>query len=60
MKSNCPICNEENHCAISRGENPETCWCMNVTFPAEVLETPEVKNRCICEKCIKEKEHSVD
>lgn len=56
----CPICGESNECAqeIARAtESPqEPCWCMTVTFSAELLDRvpEEAKNKaCICEKCAK-------
>jgi hypothetical protein len=51
----CSICNEDNNCAMSKGENPESCWCMNVTISPKLLEKASSENeRCLCKKCIDE------
>jgi hypothetical protein len=51
--SECPLCRENNHCAIEAGEEPETCWCMSVAIPPQLLEADSTnKEVCICQKCI--------
>jgi Cysteine-rich CWC len=50
----CPICNRDNKCAISNGEQFNSCWCMTITIPAELLEKSPDKSRCICQKCVNE------
>ncbi|MGM0873467.1 MAG: cysteine-rich CWC family protein [Bacillota bacterium] len=51
--SKCPLCNEENNCAITEGEKPESCWCMKVSISKQLLENISLGgNDCICKKCI--------
>jgi hypothetical protein len=50
----CPICTGVNNCALSNGEQPESCWCMTITIPSELLEKSPDNSRCICEKCVNE------
>jgi Cysteine-rich CWC len=51
----CPICNEENNCVMSKGEDPEYCWCMKVIISPQLLEeTSSKRDCCICKKCIEE------
>lgn len=53
MLEKCPLCQNENHCAISRGSQPKSCWCMNISIPKPLLENPLLnKKSCICKKCI--------
>lgn len=54
----CPICGEENRCAMtlpqSTGSTPKPCWCVTATFSPELLEkVPEESrnNACICLNC---------
>lgn len=48
----CPICGEENKCMAESGEG---CWCVQESFPKEILELvpEESKNKhCICKNCL--------
>lgn len=46
-KKKCPICGNNNGCAIVNRENPRDCWCVKVVFP----ELPKMDS-CICEECL--------
>ncbi|MBH0155198.1 cysteine-rich CWC family protein [Fictibacillus sp. 5RED26] len=51
--SECPLCKGDNVCAISNGKDPETCWCMNVQIPTQLLEfAASNRETCICENCV--------
>ncbi|WP_078379861.1 cysteine-rich CWC family protein [Sutcliffiella halmapala] len=50
----CPVCKEENNCAVAKKEEPTSCWCMKVTIPKELLEKASIKDHCICEKCVED------
>ena len=51
----CPLCGAGNSCAMARGGEPERpCWCVAVTFGAELLERvpPAARGRaCVCAAC---------
>ena len=50
----CPLCNAENHCAISAGESLQSCWCQTAVVAPEALASlPEAERgvRCICPAC---------
>ncbi|MBN3554569.1 cysteine-rich CWC family protein [Fictibacillus nanhaiensis] len=50
----CPLCKRDNACAISNGKNPESCWCMNVQIPSQLLECASNRETCICQTCVDE------
>ncbi|MFK7975021.1 MAG: cysteine-rich CWC family protein [Halioglobus sp.] len=50
----CPLCGNDNQCAMAAGREPETCWCMEAEFSKEALaKVPEeaVNKVCICPAC---------
>ena len=56
--SRCPLCGEENRCAMEiareTGEAQSACWCMNADFSADLLDrVPSATRRlaCICARC---------
>lgn len=49
---NCPLCQNDNQCAVAKGHQPETCWCMVESFPKGLLASPSLKDSCICRKCV--------
>lgn len=56
-KGKCPICGEDNHCAIVKGQDPLSCWCMTTKVPKALLETVPAESRrqsCVCKKCVDE------
>ncbi|WP_368736489.1 cysteine-rich CWC family protein [Endozoicomonas sp. ONNA1] len=54
----CPLCQKENHCAISAGKPAKQCWCMkdlkkpSVNTPAVLMLIPEADTSCYCEPCL--------
>jgi len=58
-KSVCPLCGQENQCAMATGYKPggdlPVCWCASVEIPLAVLQQipPGVTNAaCICRSCV--------
>lgn len=61
-KGKCPICGKLNSCAVTLGENPATCWCMNTPIPKGLLnQIPnEYRNiSCVCKSCVKNYEKKI-
>ncbi|WP_198766502.1 cysteine-rich CWC family protein [Fictibacillus halophilus] len=51
--SECPLCKGNNACSISDEKNPETCWCMKVQIPSQLLKAAASdRETCICQKCV--------
>ncbi|NRD72360.1 cysteine-rich CWC family protein [Shewanella sp. VB17] len=50
----CPLCQKENNCAVSVGEQIDTCWCKAVVFPpkSSLIEIQPDANACICSNCL--------
>ena len=51
--SSCPLCGEANECALAAGAS--TCWCFQLTVPADVLERVPAEAQavaCVCQACI--------
>lgn len=51
----CPICHQENHCAMVAGKDPATCWCHHTAVPQQLLEQIPPENRgisCVCKDCV--------
>lgn len=52
----CPLCGENNACAVQAGLDPRSCWCMTAGgFPPGLLELvpPERRRKaCICRTCL--------
>jgi hypothetical protein len=52
----CPLCSEENHCAIANGKgSPASCWCFTEPVPMEVVaqfqHLPPEERVCVCQTC---------
>lgn len=54
----CPLCGQPNRCAMANApsacDRDTACWCVNVTFSAELLaRVPAQAERkaCICQRC---------
>ncbi len=51
----CPLCGEENDCAVSRSGSFDTpCWCRNVVISAQALSRVPAAQRhraCLCPRC---------
>ena len=54
----CPLCGEPNNCHLAtQGDYKGPCWCMDETFPPELLaRVPEDARgcACICQRCMHE------
>jgi len=46
----CPVCQQDNQCAVAAGGSIESCWCNGVTLDASVLKQAD-KTRCVCANC---------
>lgn len=52
----CPLCGQNNGCAVHAGKDPAACWCMTVKVPPGLLEKipPERRGQaCVCQNCVK-------
>ena len=52
----CPLCGEENACALAAGRAGETCWCVSAHFPPELLARIPDSARgraCVCARCVR-------
>jgi hypothetical protein len=56
----CPLCGGDNRCAMelarATGEAQAPCWCVNETFPPELMATlpDEARGKaCICISCLR-------
>ena len=50
----CPLCGENNFCAVSQNAEAKQCWCMDVAIPPELIEQANQRpgqKRCICQAC---------
>ncbi len=50
----CPLCGQDNGCAIAAGRPPESCWCQGATIAQGALDALPVSERgvrCICPEC---------
>lgn len=51
--STCPACGADNACAVAAGASA-SCWCFEVTVPAEALQAlpePARATVCLCPRC---------
>ncbi|WP_281889195.1 cysteine-rich CWC family protein [Limnohabitans sp. TEGF004] len=60
----CPLCGKPNQCAMEvakiSGQPVAKCWCVNVSFPPELLaKVPVASQRkaCICQACATKDAH---
>jgi len=52
----CPLCGNDNGCAVLAGKPVEACWCGTAGFPREIFELipPEERRKaCICSECLR-------
>ncbi|WP_313303462.1 cysteine-rich CWC family protein [Diaphorobacter sp.] len=50
----CPLCGQSNQCAITAGQPPDSCWCMQTPVSREALARIPSAQRgktCICPHC---------
>jgi hypothetical protein len=50
----CPKCGNENKCALEKGKQIHTCWCLYKDIPKKLSELYSPQEGCLCEKCIDE------
>ena len=51
----CPICGEQNQCAMAADPEATECWCESAIFPQDLLKrlpVHAVRRVCICQRCI--------
>ncbi|MCL1078297.1 hypothetical protein D5R81_10245 [Parashewanella spongiae] len=57
IASTCPLCRENNKCAVSQGGSLDECWCSNQSmsygnFTDEQSEVVKINPlSCICQSC---------
>lgn len=58
----CPLCGQPNECQLAaQRDDKRPCWCMDETFPPELLaRVPEASRRCacICQRCVNKPERA--
>ena len=42
----CPLCHQDNHCEVARGNSIAQCWCRDI----EITEAAQVES-CMCRDC---------
>ena len=49
----CPLCGNDNQCAIAAGREPETCWCWSANLDPVAREraADTADQQCICAHC---------
>jgi len=55
-KDICPICKQDNNCALKNNRDGKTCWCNQVKFTENIMKHLKY-NRiedCICKHCHQE------
>jgi hypothetical protein len=55
LASRCPLCGENNGCAVQAGNDPAGCWCMSARIPKALLEQVPPAQRgkaCVCQSCV--------
>ncbi|WP_417552175.1 cysteine-rich CWC family protein [Marinomonas fungiae] len=53
----CPLCGENNQCAVTLGQDPSTCWCHQPDIVIDKVllsKIPSVAQgkACICKQCV--------
>ncbi|MGI9280934.1 MAG: cysteine-rich CWC family protein [Endozoicomonas sp.] len=54
----CPLCQQENLCAISSGKPADQCWCMEdlqkpfPDTPSVLMPVPKADATCYCQSCL--------
>lgn len=57
----CPLCGADNHCAVTLGKDPSSCWCHQpeVHISSDLLAKLPLAARgkaCICQQCVEQDE----
>ncbi|MEK8130085.1 cysteine-rich CWC family protein [Paenibacillus filicis] len=53
--SRCPLCGQDNQCALLQGKQVEACWCWKASIPKGLLERisdPLRGRACVCPSCV--------
>ncbi|WP_080835982.1 cysteine-rich CWC family protein [Cohnella massiliensis] len=53
----CPLCGQQNRCAVHAGKPIEDCWCKKVSIPKALRDRipPEKRAKaCICRACVEQ------
>lgn len=53
----CPLCSENNQCAVTLGQDPSTCWCHQPEIVIDktlLIKIPQAARgkACICPQCV--------
>ncbi|WP_159239072.1 cysteine-rich CWC family protein [Zhongshania aliphaticivorans] len=50
----CPLCEQENQCAVAAGSEPSRCWCMTTKIDEQAKRraaSSGTEKRCLCQQC---------
>ncbi|MEX1664938.1 cysteine-rich CWC family protein [Zhongshania arctica] len=50
----CPLCEQDNQCAVAAGNESSNCWCMAVKIDQQAknrANTGDCEKRCLCQQC---------
>jgi hypothetical protein len=50
----CPLCEQDNQCAVAAGREASSCWCMSTTINEEAKQRAAnigADKRCLCRQC---------
>jgi hypothetical protein len=50
----CPLCEQDNLCAMSIDRNASSCWCQQQQFSEQLVSQAKAASeqpRCICQRC---------
>ncbi|WP_373082005.1 cysteine-rich CWC family protein [Zhongshania sp.] len=50
----CPLCDQDNQCAVATGRESSNCWCMQASLDNAAKQQAANRSgppRCICPKC---------
>ena len=49
----CPLCGQDNQCAVAAGDPPETCWCFSAQLDTGAKEKAAAITaaQCVCPSC---------
>jgi len=50
----CPLCEQDNQCAVAANSDPASCWCMAVKIDEQAKQRANSNGsakRCLCKQC---------
>ncbi|MCB1699350.1 MAG: cysteine-rich CWC family protein [Pseudomonadales bacterium] len=59
----CPVCGQDNQCAVMAGRPADTCWCAGTAISPEALAAvpaDSIGKRCLCPGCARSKGDTPD